>query len=133
MLQHARHATTPARPVEPRLRQEGMESVSQTLKFIKDNKIEHYDINVLAPFPGTPVWDYALSRGLVSNDMDWSRVDYHFTANPIILSEKISRQEIEAVLTKVETKRKRAKAQRSMMNIIKHPYKYIIKSKVKSL
>ncbi len=110
---------------------EDMDSVLQTLKFIKDNKIEHYDINVLIPFPGTPVWDYALSRGLVSNDMDWSKLDYHFTANPIILSEKISRQEIEAVLTKVETKRKRAKKRRSMMNIIKHPYKYIVKPNLK--
>ena len=104
---------------------EDMDSVSQTLKFIKDNKIEHYDINVLAPFPGTPVWDYALSRGKVSNDMDWEKLDFNINSEPIILSEKISRQDIAGVLAKVAASKKRNLLKRKVKNVIRHPKKYI--------
>ena len=104
---------------------EDMDSVSQTLKFIKDNKIEHYDINVLTPFPGTPVWDYALSRELVSNDMDWSKLDFNINSEPIILSEKISRQDITGVLSKVAGSKKRNLLKRKVKNVIRHPKKYI--------
>jgi hypothetical protein len=30
---------------------------------------------VLAPLPATPFWDYARTRGLVADDMDWSRFE----------------------------------------------------------
>ncbi len=104
---------------------EDMDSVSQTLKFIKKNKIEHYDINVLTPFPGTPVWDYALSRGLVSNDMDWAKLDFNINSEPVILSEKISREEISSVLVKVDKSKKRKRLKRKIKNVIRHPNKYI--------
>ena len=93
----------------------------ETIKFIKDNNIRHYDVNVLTPYPGTPVWDYALSRGLVSNDMDWARLDFHIDAEPIILSEHISRQDIESVLAKMAISKEKDRKKRSVLNIIKHP------------
>ena len=37
-------------------------------KILTSNKFE---INVLMPLPGTPTWDYALKRGLVSENMSW--------------------------------------------------------------
>jgi len=30
------------------------------------------------PLPGTPLWDHCLSRGLVSEDMDWTRLNLSF-------------------------------------------------------
>ena len=104
-----------------------------TFKFIKDNNIRHYDVNVLTPFPGTPVWDYALSRGLVSNDMDWSKLDYHINKEPIILSEHISRQDMGYMLAGVATRREIDRKWRSLKNIIRHPYKYGIKPKIEKL
>jgi radical SAM superfamily enzyme YgiQ (UPF0313 family) len=34
---------------------------------------------ILTPYPGTPLWDYAKKKGLVSDDMDFSRI--YQTAN----------------------------------------------------
>jgi len=110
---------------------ESIEAMQETIRFIKDNDIRHYDFNVLTPFPGTPVWDYALSRGLVSNDMDWARLDFHIDTEPIILSEHISRQDIEAVLAKMAVSKERDRKMRSVMNLIKHPYRYAIKSRLR--
>jgi len=75
---------------------EDREAIMETIKFIKDNKITSFEAYVLIPFPGTPVWDYAESRGLVSNNMDWDRLgcDFSINPNPVILSEKLSYNEI---------------------------------------
>lgn len=112
---------------------ETLEDMMETIKFIKDNNIRHYDVNVLTPFPVTPVWDYALSRGLVSNDMDWSNLDYHINKEPIILSEHISRQDMEYMLAGVATRREIDRKWRSLGNVIKHPYKYVIKPRLRRL
>ena len=53
--------------------EEKKEDILETLEFIKENGIPSFDIYVLTPFPGTPVWDYANSRGLVEEKMDWDR------------------------------------------------------------
>ena len=112
---------------------ESMEDIQKTVRFIKENDIRHYDINVLVPFPGTPVWDYALSRGLVSNDMDWGRLDYHISTEPVLLSEKVSRQELESIVTELENEKEKYRKRRSTKAMIKHPYKYIIKPKLERL
>jgi len=57
---------------------ETREDVCATYDFIlrnaQDRKIDQADVNVLTPFPGTAVWEMALSRGLVSEDMDWDEL-----------------------------------------------------------
>jgi anaerobic magnesium-protoporphyrin IX monomethyl ester cyclase len=76
---------------------EGRDSILETIKFIEDNGITtNFDVFVLMPFPGTPIWDYALSRSLVSNNMDWNRLEVKFNCNlhPIIVSDKLTEQEI---------------------------------------
>ncbi|MFH0794044.1 MAG: radical SAM protein [bacterium] len=60
---------------------ETREDFEMTYQFVKTNKhkIDRASMGPLLPLPGTPVWDYALERGKVSYDMDWSRlgVDVH--------------------------------------------------------
>jgi len=77
--------------------QESREDILKTLEFIKRNNVTAFDINVLTPLPGTPIWDYAKERKLVSEEMDWSRLNVNFGDDPenaIILSEKLTREEI---------------------------------------
>jgi len=72
------------------------------LKLIYDNytagKLDMIAIYLLTPFPGTKVWDYAVSRELVHDRMDWSRLNL-FTIidfNPtrcLYLNEKIPLEE----------------------------------------
>jgi len=49
--------------------------ILQTLEFIKHSKLTNFEVYLLTPFPGTPVWDSAIKMGLVSNRMDWSRLE----------------------------------------------------------
>lgn len=77
--------------------QESREDILKTLEFIKRNKVTAFDINVLTPLPGTPIWDYARDRNLVSEDMDWSKLNINFGDDPenvILLSEKLTREEL---------------------------------------
>lgn len=76
---------------------ETKEEVLDTLQFIKSSKLDLFEIYLLTPFPGTPVWDYALKKGLVSDDMDWDRLKIDFLQHydkAVMLSEKMSRNEI---------------------------------------
>lgn len=77
--------------------QESREDILQTLSFIKENRLMKFDLYVLTPFPGTPVWEYAKARNLVSEDMDWDILNVNFKSNcdrAIILSEKLTGDQI---------------------------------------
>ncbi len=54
---------------------ETRQQMEETRTFVERNK-EHLDrcsMGPLQPVPGTRVWEYAKRRGIVSEDMDWSR------------------------------------------------------------
>ncbi len=53
--------------------------ILKTIKFIEKNEKKVFDIEVnpIIPNPGTPIWDYAKKRKLVSNDMDWAKIKHH--------------------------------------------------------
>jgi len=54
---------------------ETREQMEETLEFIRKNKamLDRCSVGPLQAPPGTRVWHYAKSRGLVRDDMDWSR------------------------------------------------------------
>ena len=80
---------------------ETVEDLLATYTFIFDNykqrKLSFAAINILTPYPGTEVWSYAKARDLVSDNMDWSRLDLNLrNFDPyrcIYLPEKIPLQE----------------------------------------
>jgi len=79
--------------------------ILKTLKFIKDNKIDNAGTFVLTPFPGTPIWDYAKGKGIVSDDMDWDKLNIDFKSNykkAITVSDKLSKRELYGLLSKFE-------------------------------
>ena len=53
---------------------ETMADMEKTYQFLKDNFISMVEIQTLTPLPGTKIWQYALDRGLVSANMDWSHL-----------------------------------------------------------
>jgi len=100
---------------------ETREEILETLNFIKKNRLDLFDVYVLTPYPGTPIWDYAKAKGLVSNDMDWAKLDISFSYNykkAIILSEILNREELNS-LFKIF---KRHFFLLMVKNIFKHPY-----------
>ena len=50
------------------------EEMLETLRFIKDSELVNFEVYLLSPFPGTPIWEEAMDCGLVGNEMDWGRL-----------------------------------------------------------
>lgn len=61
--------------------------IRQTLNFIKESKLKNFDVYILTPFPGTPVWEKAMRMGLVADNMDWNKLSVTNIEDKIILSE----------------------------------------------
>jgi radical SAM superfamily enzyme YgiQ (UPF0313 family) len=94
--------------------------VLRTYEFIKHSRLDLFDVYVLTPLPGTPVWDMALDRGLVSGDMDWSRLDVNLYRAPekaVIMSEVLSRDEVVELYTRF----RRLRLRRNMIKVLNHP------------
>jgi anaerobic magnesium-protoporphyrin IX monomethyl ester cyclase len=84
---------------------ETLEEMMQTYEFIKTSRVDVPEINVLVPLPGSPLWDYAARRNMVSDDMDWSRLCYKLNgdaASYILLSRNLNRQEFHKVYKKFD-------------------------------
>ncbi|MBN1902533.1 B12-binding domain-containing radical SAM protein [Candidatus Sumerlaeota bacterium] len=54
---------------------ETRKQMEETRAFVERNRdsLDRCSMGPLQPIPGTRVWEYAKTRGLVSEDMDWSR------------------------------------------------------------
>jgi len=81
-------------PIETR------ETILETLNFIKKSKLDEFTVYVLTPFPGTPIWDYAVEQKLVSsdpNEIDWSIIDVEYWRSHkynIHLAKNLTREEL---------------------------------------
>jgi len=99
---------------------ERREDILQTLKFVKESRLTSFDIYVLTPFPGTPVWDYAKARNLVSEEMNWDILNVNFGeshSDAIIMSEKLTREEIYKLFLLF----KNAKIRIARKTLLRHP------------
>jgi radical SAM superfamily enzyme YgiQ (UPF0313 family) len=98
------------------------EEILDTLRFIKSVDLGLFDVYALTPFPGTPVWELAKGRRLVSEGpaMDWSRLNVNFEVahqKAIILSEILSRDDI----LRLYRKFRRYRLLHNIMTIWRHP------------
>lgn len=85
--------------------QETWEQIMDTYNFIKSSQIDIFDIYLLVPLPGTPIWDSAKERDLVDDDMDWSRLNFRFADAPdrvIVVSEHLNRKQLMQLYEKLK-------------------------------
>lgn len=76
---------------------ETKEDLQETYNFIRNSKLDLFEMYLLIPFPKTEIWDYALKKGLVSNNMNWNKLNFNFSngfQDSIILNEYMSREEL---------------------------------------
>lgn len=77
---------------------ETREEILQTLEWINTTRLDNFEAMILTPLPGTPIWEEALSRGLVSYDMDWGRLDVRANEltdlEPVIVSKTLTKEEL---------------------------------------
>jgi radical SAM superfamily enzyme YgiQ (UPF0313 family) len=83
---------------------ETYEDMLETLNFIERNqdKLDRSGLGPLQPLPGTPIWDYALEKGIVSENIRWRNLHYDFQNFDLnqypILAEKVTKEEFYNVL-----------------------------------
>lgn len=108
------------------------ETIEDTLRFIRRTPLSIFNIYVLTPLPGTPVWAMAEEAGLVGETMDWSRLAIDFQSNwrqAILLPGNLSREEIYRAYRRLRNLR----ARRMLASIWTHPFleevpRYAVKS-----
>lgn len=101
---------------------ESRQDILHTLRFIKETPLAGFDVYVLTPFPGTPVWDCAKSKNLVSEDMDWDSLNVNFGENhnsAIIVSEKLTREEIYKLFLMFRNEKMKMVVKRNYKNPVK--------------
>jgi len=112
---------------------ETREQIMDTYRFIREYRIPDFEMYVLMPFPGTPVWDYAAQRGLVGPDMKWDRLRYHvhdFGPGSIVLSERLTYEELNELYGMFNALRVKGRRIGMVKQAIKHPMRavgYVVK------
>jgi len=102
---------------------ETRQEIQQTFQFIKNSGLRGFNIYVLTPLPGTPIWEYAKKRGKVSENMDWDLLNVEFLQNhkkAIVLSETLTKDELYKLILMFKAEQKR----KHIIDIFKHPIKF---------
>ncbi len=78
---------------------ETKEEIKTTYNFIKSVPLRNFNVYILTPLPGTPIWSEAIERGIIREDFnDWNVLDaVHFGRHykkAIIMSQELSRNEL---------------------------------------
>lgn len=86
------------------------EEIMTTYNFIRSMPVQNFNVYVMTPLPGTPIWSEALERGLISEKFDdWTVLDsVHFAKyykKAVILSQTLSREELYKIYKKFQVLR----------------------------
>ena len=114
--------------------QETREDFLQTIRFAKKWQLDT-ELYLLTPLPGTPVWDYAMQKGLVSGDMNWDVLKTSWLTcgdgsekereacwnNAVILSEYMTRKEIFDLFYLFEKDRRWIIRKKNLKRAFRHP------------
>lgn len=57
----------------------------ETIDFIAATPMSHVHVSVTTPLPGTELWEICKEQGLVSDRMDWRRLDFGNPSNPDLI------------------------------------------------
>ena len=105
---------------------EEKEGILDTLRLIQRTALDDFAVYVLTPYPGTPLWDYAKRRKLVSESMDWGVLNVNFEDNfdsAIVLSEKLSRKDIKELYDRFKRYNARNRFYKIIKQVISEPWK----------
>jgi anaerobic magnesium-protoporphyrin IX monomethyl ester cyclase len=103
---------------------ESREDILQTIRFVKENQLSGAVTCLLTPLPGTPLWDYAKTRGLVCDDMNWDDLDMGFERGKdkaIILSEKLTRDELYELFLMLKKERRNIGRKGKIKKALRNP------------
>ena len=104
--------------------EETREDIDMTFRFIRESGLSFFEVYPLTPYPGTPIWDYALEQGLVSDSMDWSLLDQEGAEDPnawIVVSQTLSAEELFALLREIRSLKGKKRLATWLRNAVREP------------
>jgi anaerobic magnesium-protoporphyrin IX monomethyl ester cyclase len=101
---------------------ESEKEIMQTCDFIRKSRIDFVLINVFSPLPGTPVWEEARKKGLVSDDMDWGKVAFEWFTDDDRTSLNLSDHLTHRQLYRLYRKCRRLAFRRNLMALSHTPW-----------
>lgn len=76
---------------------EEVEDIKKTLNFIKKHNLKNYSVYILTPFPGTELWEYAKSKKIVHDNMNWDKLRIDISddlSNNVVVADKLTKEQI---------------------------------------
>lgn len=61
------------------------EDMRKTIQFVRETPMTCVNMCVTTPLPGTELWELCREKGLVSDSMDWNKLDFGNVNNPDLL------------------------------------------------
>jgi radical SAM superfamily enzyme YgiQ (UPF0313 family) len=109
--------------------EETEEEILQTLNFIKNSNLTNFEVYLLSPFPGTPIWEAAKNMGRVANEMDWEKlaVDSQSRFENRITLSKITKSRLSELYGLFVREKRKRKAQYILRTGINNPRWILIK------
>ena len=109
--------------------EETEDEILQTLNFIKNSNLTNFEVYLLSPFPGTPIWEAAENMGLVANQMDWEKlaVDSKSRLENRITLSKIPQSRLSELYGRFVREKRKRKAQYILRAGINNPRWILIK------
>lgn len=107
---------------------ETVEDARMTLRFARKYLDDMFHFTLLTPLPGTPVWDLAKRKDLVSDDMDWGRFvsSYKWDLdNAILVNDAMTRDELKMVYGEFLRAQKSEIASKFVKESLRHPQRLI--------
>ena len=118
---------------------ETLSEMQDTLDFIDyayKNKVNRLWSFVMTPFPATEMWQYALLKNKVSDDMDWEKLNHQGINNPLLLDSNINKEDFKRIFLESRKKLNKFKWRKiwsffknnpfmTCFYILIKPYKYL--------
>ncbi|MCK5640136.1 MAG: B12-binding domain-containing radical SAM protein [Gammaproteobacteria bacterium] len=86
---------------------ETFEDALETVEMVQDMELGGGEAYLATPYPGTPLWDDALKRGVVSESMDFSRLRFWSEADElddraVVISDKMGLGELNEIKKRLD-------------------------------
>ena len=76
--------------------QDTVETIKMTINFAKKLNLDYAEFSILTPYPGTPIYDYAIKNGLLLTK-DWSKFN---AVEPIMKIKGVTEKQLKALFQK---------------------------------
>jgi len=73
-----------------------VQTIKQTINFAKSLNLDYAQFSILTPYPGTPIFDFAIKNNLLLTN-DWSR---YTVIDPVMKLENVTEKQLKSLLRK---------------------------------